>query len=192
MTLFIVGLVIFLGSHSIRIFADDWRSAQVAKLGPHAWKGLYSVVSLAAFIMLVWGYGIARAQPVVLYAPPVWARHLAAPLVLLAFILVVAAYVPGTRIKARVGHPMVAGVKTWAVAHLLANGTLADVILFGSFLVWAILDYIASRRRDRAAGTVYPVGPVSRDITAIVIGIVAWAVFAFWLHGLLFGVRPFR
>jgi uncharacterized membrane protein len=128
---------------------------------------------------------------VVLYSPALWTRHVAAPLTLLAFILIAAAYVPGTRIKARIGHPMIAGVKAWALAHLLANGNLADVVLFGSFLVWAIVDFIASRRRDRVAGTVYATGPVMRDVSAVVIGLVAWAVFAFWLHGPLIGVRPF-
>jgi uncharacterized membrane protein len=191
MALMILGLVLFLGVHSIRIFADQWRSAQIARLGPHKWKGLYAAASLAGFVLLIWGYGLARAQPVVLYSPALWTRHLAAPLTLLAFILIAAAYVPGTRIKARIGHPMVAGVKAWALAHLLANGNLADVVLFGSFLVWAIVDFIALRRRDRVEGTVYATGPVMRDVSAVVIGLVAWAVFAFWLHGPLIGVRPF-
>ena len=126
-----------------------------------------------------------------LYDPPIWTRHAAAALVLGAFVLIAAAYVKGTRIKARVGHPMIAGVKIWAFAHLIANGTLADVVLFGAFLAWAVADYLASRRRDRAAGTVYAVGPVSRDVIAVVVGLVAWAVFALWLHGPLIGVRPF-
>ena len=191
MALMILGLVLFLGVHSTRIFADQWRSAQIARLGPHRWKGLYAAVSLAGFVLLIWGYGLARGEPAVLYSPALWARHLAAPLTLLAFILIAAAYVPGTRIKARIGHPMVAGVKAWALAHLLANGNLADVVLFGSFLVWAIVDFIALRRRDRVAGTVYATGPVMRDVSAVVIGLVAWAVFAFWLHGPLIGVRPF-
>ncbi len=104
--------------------------------------------------------------------------------------MIAAAYVPGTRIKARLEHPMVAGVKVWAFAHLLANGTLADVILFGSFLAWAILNYSAALRRDRAANVVYASGPMSRDLTAVAIGAVAWLLFTFWLHGWLIGVRP--
>jgi uncharacterized membrane protein len=121
----------------------------------------------------------------------VWTRHLASLLTIPAFILLVAAYVPGTRIKRAVGHPMVAGVKSWAIAHLIANGTLADVLLFGTFLVWSIVLYTSSRRRDRAAGTVYVVGPVLRDVIAVVVGLVAWVAFALWLHGPLIGVRPF-
>ena len=130
-------------------------------------------------MLIVYGYGLARQSPVVLYATPAWTRHSAALLTLAAFILITAAYVPETRIKARVGQPMVAGVKVWAFAHLLANGTLADVILFGSFLIWAILNYTAAMRRDRAANVGYVIGPVSRDVTAVAIGAVAWQSLLF-------------
>ena len=191
MTLLLAGLIVFLGCHSVRIFAEPWRTAQIQRLGPKGWKGLYTLVAIAGFALIVWGYGAARLEPTVLYVPPLWTRHVAALLTVPAFILLAAAYVPGTRIKAWIGHPMVAGVKVWAFAHLLANGTLADVALFGSFLAWAIADFVAARRRDRANGTVYVAGPLSRDVAAVAIGLAAWAVFAFWLHGLLIGVRPF-
>lgn len=191
MTALIAGLVVFLGVHSTRIVADDWRTAQVARMGLNRWKLIYTVVSLAGFALLVWGYGQARMAPVVVWNPPVWTRHAASLLVLPAFILIVAGNMRGTRIKHWVGHPMVLGVKVWAFAHLLANGTLADILLFGSFLAWAIVDYVSSRRRDRIAGVVYPPGSAGRDAVAVVGGIVAWAVFGFWLHGLLIGVRPF-
>ena len=190
MTLLIVGLVIFLSVHSVRIVADDWRTAQIAKRGPKAWKGIYAVLSLIGFVLIVYGYGLARQVPAVVYAPPVWLRHLGTVLTIPAFILLAAASVPGTRIKRMVGHPMVLGVKVWAVAHLLANGAVADLVLFGSILVWAGVNYAAARRRDRAAGTVYAVGPASRDVRAVVIGLAVWAVFAFWLHGILIGPRP--
>jgi uncharacterized membrane protein len=190
MALLIVGLVIFLGVHSVRIFADDWRTAQVAKVGPKVWKGSYALLSLIGFVLIVYGYGLARQSSAVLYSTPAWTRYLAALLTLAAFILITAAYVPGTRIKARLRHPMVAGVTVWAFAHLLANGTPADVILFGSFLIWAIFNYAAAVRRDRAANVVYAIGPISRDVRAVVIGAVAWAVFTFWLHEWLIGVRP--
>ncbi|HTN50357.1 MAG TPA: NnrU family protein [Burkholderiaceae bacterium] len=191
MTLLILGLVLFLGVHSVRIVAEGWRGARVAQMGLKPWKGMVTLVSLIGFVLIVWGYGLARQAPVMLYASPVWTRHLAGVLMLPAFVLLAAAYVPGTRIKRAVGHPMVASVKTWAFAHLLANGTLADVVLFGSFLAWAIADYVSARRRDRAAGVVYIVGPTTRDVAAVAIGIVAWVAFAFWLHGWLIGVRPF-
>ena len=190
MLILVLGLLLFLGAHSVRIVAEPWRNDQIARLGEGKWKGLYSLVSLAGLVLIVWGYGQARLDPVVLWSPPVWTRHAAAALTLPAFILIVAGNMRGTRMKRTFGHPMVAGVKVWAFAHLLANGMLADVVLFGSFMVWAIVDYRAARRRDRATGVVYPPGALSRDLVAVVIGTAAWVVFAFWLHQWLFGVRP--
>ena len=191
MTLLILGLVLFLGVHSTRIVADGWRGAQLARLGERAWKGLYSLISIAAFIVLVWGYGQARQQPVVLWSPPLWTRHAAALLMLASALLLVAAYVPRNAFKARLHHPMLLAVQLWAVAHLLANGSLADVLLFGAFLVWAVLDFGSARRRDRIAHTVYAPGTTAGTQTTVGIGVIAWAVFAFWLHGPLIGVRPF-
>lgn len=191
MSYLILGLIIFLGVHSVRVVADEWRAALIARIGEGPWKGLYSLASVIGFVLIVWGYGQARLDPLVLWTPPPWTRHLVPPLTLLTFILVAAAYVPGTRIKAWLGSPMVLGVKLWALAHLIANGTLAATVLFGSFLVWAIVDFTSSRRRDRARSVVYPAGSMARDSIAILIGIVAWVVFALWLHGWLIGVRPF-
>jgi uncharacterized membrane protein len=197
MTMLVLGLVLFLGTHSVRIFADDWRGRRVAAMGANGWKGVYSLLSIAGFVLIVYGYAAARAEPTfvngspLLYAPPLWTRHLATLLVLPAFILLVAAYVPGTRIKRAVGHPMVAGVKIWAFAHLISNGMVHDVVLFGSFLAWAVANYIAARRRDRAAGTVYVTGPVWRDVIAVAVGVFAWFAFALWLHRPLIGVSPF-
>lgn len=191
MTILIAGLVLFLGLHSIRIFADDWRTAQVARMGERKWKALFAIVSLVGLVLIVYGFGQARMTPVFVWTPPVWTRHLAALLLLPAFILIVAGNMRGTKMKARLGHPMVLGTKLWAFAHLLANGRLAGMVLFGSFLVWAVVEYISARRRDRAAGIVYPAGSASRDAIAIVVGTVAWAAFGFWLHGVLIGVRPF-
>jgi len=190
MAVLILGLVLFLGAHSVRIFANDWRSRQVARLGEKGWKGLYTLVSIAGFALIIWGFGLARQQPVLLYVPPMWLRHLNALFTLIAFILVVAAYAPGNHFKAKLGHPMLAGVKTWAFGHLLATGMLHDVVLFGAFLLWAVVDFISARRRDRAAGVTYPAGTVKGDIIVVVAGVVAWAVFAFWLHGWLIGVKP--
>jgi len=191
MTLLILGLVLFLGVHSVRIVADGYRSAFIAQRGRGAWKGLYSIASLVGFVLIVWGYGQARQQPVPLWAPIPGAAHAAALLTLVSFILLAAKDVPGNGIKARVHHPMILGVKVWAFAHLLANHTLADLLLFGSFLVWAIASFAAARRRDRAAGTVYPPGRGSRTLLTVVAGAAVWAIFAFWLHGWLIGVRPF-
>lgn len=186
-----LGLLLFLGTHSIRIVADGWRAEQLARMGENAWKGLYSLASALGLSLIVWGYGLARAEPVVLWDPPGWTRHLASLLTLPAFILIAAAYVPGSRIKAAIGHPMVAGVKVWAIAHLLSNGNLADVLLFGTFLAWAVVDFSSARRRDRAAGVVYRPGSAARDWMVVAAGAGVWALFAGFLHLWLIGVRPY-
>ena len=191
MTALVIGLVIFLGLHSARVVAEGPRRAFIAQRGETAWKALFSVVSLVGFALVVWGYGQARQQPVVLWASPTWLRHAASLLTLASFVLLVAAYVPGNGIKARLHHPMTLGVKVWAFAHLIANNTLADLLLFGGFLVWAIVVYAAAKRRDRAEGKVYAAGRASRTALTVVIGVVAWVAFALWLHGPLIGVRPF-
>ena len=187
----IFGLVIFLGVHSTRMVAGDWRTRTRARVGAGAFKGVYSLASLLGLALIIWGYGVARQQPVLLWSPPAAMRHVAALLTLVTFVLLAAAYVPGNAIKARVHHPMVLGVKVWALAHLLANGTVAHVVLFGSFLAWAVWNYIASRKRDRAEGTVYPPGRAGATAVTVAAGVVAWAVFALLLHGWLIGVKPF-
>lgn len=191
MKLLILGLLLFLGVHSVRIVADGWRSRTIARLGEGPWKGLYTLASLAGFGLLVWGYGVARETPQVLWASPTWTRHLAALLMLASLVLLAAAYVPGNALKARLHHPMVLAVKVWALAHLLANNTLAEVLLFGAFLLWAVLNFRAARGRDRVAGTAYPPGRMGPTLLTVVVGTAAWALLAFWAHGLLFGVRPF-
>ena len=191
MTTLIFGLVIFLGVHSVRIFGEGWRTQTIGRIGALPYKGAYAAASLVGFALIIWGFGMARQQPVQLWSPPTGMRHLASLLTLGAFILLAAAYVPGNGLKARVRHPMVLAVKVWAIAHLLANGNLAHVVLFGSFLVWAVFNFSAARRRDRSAGTVYPPGDAPATIKTVVVGVAAWALFAFWLHGLLIGVRPF-
>ena len=191
MSILIAGLIIFLSLHSVRIVADGWRTEKLAQWGEGAWKGLFSVVSIVGFALIVWGYGLARQQPVVLWVPPVATKHIAATLMLLAMILLVAAYVPGNAIKAKLHHPMILGVKTWAVAHLLANGNGADVVLFGSFLAWAVADFIAARKRDRVVGTVYPAGKAVPTLITVVIGLVVYGGFVAYLHRLLIGVPVF-
>lgn len=186
----VLGLVLFLAMHSVRIVAESWRTQTIARIGARRWKSLYTVVSLLGFGLIVWGFGQARAQPLQLWSPPAGMRHLASLLTMIAFVLLAAAYVPGNSIKARLHHPMVLAVKVWALAHLLANGNLAHVLLFGSFLVWAMLSFRAARQRDRAAGTVYATGQAIGTGITVLAGVLAWALFAFWLHGLLMGIRP--
>ncbi len=209
MGVLIVGLVLFLGVHSVRIVAEGWRGRAIARLGAGPWKGVYSLISFAGLALIMWGYGLARQQPVVLWTPPRALSHLSALLMLAAFVLLVAAYVPGNAIARRLQHPMVLGVKVWALAHLLANGMLADAVLFGAFLVWAVLDFRSARRRPltghrETAGAQPTTGPHpsplpggegvmttgARTATAVAGSLVLWVVFASWAHGWLFGVRP--
>lgn len=191
MIVLLLGLLLFLGVHSVRIVADGWRTRQLARLGEMRWKAMYALLSALGLGLIVWGFGLSRAQPVLLWQPALWTRHLTALLTVPAFILLAATYVPGSRIKAALHHPMLLGVKTWALAHLLSNGKLADLLLFGAFLVWAVLAFRAARRRDRAAGTVYPAGTLAGDVKVLAAGLLAWALFAGFLHQWLIGVRPF-
>ena len=193
MTYLVLGLVLFLGIHSVRIFAEDWRQQRLYSLGEAAWKGIYSLISVAGFVLLVWGYGMARQDPVVLWVPPVATRHIASLLTLVAFVLLAAAYVPRNALKQRLKHPMVLSVKVWALAHLLSNGNLADVVLFGSFLVWAVLSFRAARLRDAAAVMASELSHslTSHTLITVAVGTLAWGVFAFWAHAALIGVRPF-
>jgi uncharacterized membrane protein len=190
MLILVIGLVLFLGVHSVRIVSDPWRSQMLARMGEGAWKGLYSLISAVGLALIVWGYGLARQQPVVLWMPPVGMRHAAALLTLVAFVLLVAAYVPRNGIRARLRHPMVLGVKVWALAHLLSNGSVADVLLFGGFLAWAVASFRAARQRDRALGTTYAPGTAAATGITVVVGVAAWAAFAFWAHAWLIGVAP--
>ena len=167
MIMLILGLVLFLGIHSVRIVAEGLRSGFVARRGVNAWKGVYSLISIAGFVLICIGFGQARQQAVVLWSPPRWTHDVAALLTLIAFILVTAAYVP-------------------------ANGTLADVVLFGSFLVWAVLDFRAARQRRRAgAEPAIGAGKRGRSAIAVVVGVLVWMLFAFHLHQPLIGVAPF-
>lgn len=137
----------------------------------------------------MWGYGLTRSAPE-WWSPPLWTRHLATLLTVPSFVLLTAAFVPKNHFKAALGHPMLAGVTLWAFAHLIANGRPGDVVLFGAFLAWTIVAFISMRRRDRAAGTHYPSGTFSGDLLAAGIGLSAWALFTFYGHQWLIGVRP--
>lgn len=188
MTTLILGLVLFLGVHSVAIAAPGWRSAVIARRGEGLWKGLYSVVALAGFVLIVVGYGLARQQPVVLYTPPTALRHVALLLMVPVFPLLFAAHLPG-RIKQAAKHPMLLATKLWALAHLLANGTAADVLLFGGFLAWAVADRISVKHR---AAPAKPAGAPSarNDAIALVGGLAVYVLFLLWAHAWLIGVSP--
>jgi len=191
MPILILGLVLFLGAHSVRIFADGWRTRMVARIGLRPWKAVFALVSLIGFVLLVIGFGQARHMPVLLYVPPLALKHLNALLTLVAFVLFFAAHGPPSHFRAWLHHPMAAGAAVWAFGHLLATGFLHDVVLFGAFLAWAVVDFLAGRRRDRAENIQYAAGTAKGDIGAVAIGVIVWALFAFWLHVLLIGVNPF-
>jgi uncharacterized membrane protein len=184
----IIGLGLFFGLHSVSIIAPAWRDRMFAKVGEGPWKGLYSLLSIAGFVLVIYGYGLARRDPVILYSTPVWVRYITAVLMLPVFPLLLAAYLPG-RIKAVTKHPMLAATKFWALAHLLVNGALGDVLLFGSFLVWAVADRISLKRRPVREIRAAPAAGYN-DMIAVVLGLVLYALFVQWLHIWLFGVSP--
>jgi len=191
MTILVLGLLLFLGVHSIRIVAAPWREAQIARLGRNAWRGGYSLISAVGLGLIIWGFSLARGQGPQLWLPPTWARHITILLTLPAFVLLVAADLRGSQLRAVVRHPMLLGVLLWAVGHLVANGSLADLLLFGGFLAWSAVDLWSVRRRDQLAGTPAPEVKPGRDLKVVLVGLVAWLVFGLWLHGWLIGVRPF-
>lgn len=188
MATLIAGIVLFFATHSVAIVAPDWRDTTAARLGGAAWRALYAIVAVAGFVLMVWGYGIARQNPVVLYQSPIGLHHLTVLLMLPVFPLLLAAYLPG-RIRTATKHPMLAATKLWAFAHLLANGTLADVLLFGSFLIWAVADRISFRSRSQRA---IPAAPPSKlnDWIAVIGGLTLYVFFVLWAHVRLFGVAP--
>ena len=188
MSRLVFGLAIFFAVHSVRIVAPAWRDRMVERLGAGAWKIGYSLASLAGFLLILSGYAAARAEPVLLWSPPVWTRHLALLLMLPVFPLLVATYVP-SRLKAAAKHPMLVAIKFWALAHLLANGMLADVVLFGSFLAWAVVDRISVKRRP-APATPAARPSIVNDAVVILAGLALYALFLMVLHTRLFGVAP--
>lgn len=187
----VAGLVLFLGMHAVRIPDDQRRSGMMARLGKNKYRGIYTAVSIAGLVLIVVGYGQARLDPVFVWSPPAATRHVAALLMLFSMILLAACYVPMNHIKARLQHPMTLAVKMWALAHLLSNGTLADIVLFGSFLVWAILLFKSARKRAIPMGFSGD-GPTKvGTMMTVVVGVLAWLVFAAWLHVHLIGISPF-
>lgn len=192
MLVLILGIVVFLGIHSVRIVAPQWRLARIAQWGEGKWKGLYSLVSLVGLVLLVWGFGMARPEAPILYEPPVWMKHIVLLLMLFAFIFLGLFIAKAGKLKPALKHPMLIAIKTWALAHLLANGDLASLILFLSFLAWAVFDRIALKRQARAglAPAVIAPGPASNDVIGIAIGLVLYGLFIWKLHALLIGVSP--
>jgi uncharacterized membrane protein len=193
MTQLILGLILFLGVHSVRIWADGWRNQTIEAYGEKTFKGVHALVSLLGFYLLIVGYGEARLETVALWNPPVFTKHISILLMLFSSILLMAAYVPRNHLKMRLGHPMVLSVKVWALSHLLANGNLADLLLFGSFLIWAVLNFRSARARDRVLlaenqSTDQP--KMLATLITLVGGMAIWALITFVLHAKVVGVAP--
>jgi uncharacterized membrane protein len=189
MTIFVAGLLVFFGIHSVSIVALGWRDALARRLGENGWKGLYSLVSIASLVAMIYGYGIARQIPVTVYVPPMSLRHLALLLMLPVFPLLIAAYLPG-RIKRRSRNPMLLAVILWAVSHLLSNGTLNDLLLFGSFLAWAVADLVSVSRRSHVRPVPSAPALAMNDVIAVVAGLGLYIFVLLWAHARVIGVSP--
>lgn len=190
MTILIFGLILFLGTHSVRIFADPWRSAMIKNVGDGKWKGFYSLISILGFMLIIFGYGQARFENIQIWSPPLWTWHVTALISVIAFVLVSAAYVPNNAIKNTLKDPMILGVKTWAFAHLISNGSLSGILLFGSFLVWSVLDYrTCKNRRGKLAGMTTE-SSVAMTLITLAIGLGFWTLFALYGHQALIGISP--
>lgn len=187
MFILILGLLIFLGVHSVRIFAPAWRKRRIAAIGDAPWRGFYSLTALIGFALIAWGFVIARPDAPILYEPPVWMKHIALALMPFAFISLMVFAFPAGRLKPVLKHPMLVSVKIWALAHLLANGDLASLLLFGAFLAWAVADRISIKRRD---DDIPAPGPAKWDIMAAIAGVLVYVVFVWRLHEWLIGVTP--
>lgn len=183
----ILGLVLFIGTHSLSIFALNFRNSMAAR-SALGWKAIYSLASLAGLVLIVRGYGELRMTPTVLYVAPKWTYHLVATLMLPVFILFFAPYFPG-RISRAAKHPQLVAVKLWALSHLLVNGMLADVILFGVFLAWAVVNRISLKRREARPVPGLPASNTN-DIILVVLGLIAYGAFVMHLHEALIGVNP--
>ncbi|MBB4572094.1 NnrU family protein [Rhizobium lentis] len=191
MALLIVGIILFLGVHLVRVVAPGLRRSMIASFGERGWRAGYSIASILTLILLIYGFGQARQVTGVLYNPPVWTAHIAITLMVIAMICLVASLLPAGHIATKTKHPMVLSVKIWALAHLLANGETSSVLLFAAFLAWGVILRISLKRRERAGEiTLRPFVSAKYDLYAVVIGIVAWALIIWKLHEWLIGVSP--
>jgi uncharacterized membrane protein len=186
MTELAAGLILFLGAHSISIIAPAWRDQVAAKIGLRSWQGIYAVIALVGLILIVRGYSDVRNQTAILYQFPRWMQAISSTLMLPVFPLLLAAYLPGM-IKTAAKHPMLVAVKLWALAHLLANGSVADVVLFGSVLAWAVADRISLKRRTPRPTPAAPPGRWN-DLIAIIGGMLIYAVILNGGHRWLTGM----
>ncbi|HEX8827497.1 MAG TPA: NnrU family protein [Xanthobacteraceae bacterium] len=186
----ILGLVVFLGTH-VFVTMRDRRAALVSRIGERPYRGLFSLVSIVGILLIAYGFAAYRAAGMItLWYPPAWTRHIVEVLMWPASIMIAAAYIPGN-IKRVLKHPMLAGVKTWAFAHLCANGDLGGIILFGSVLAWAVYDRITLKRRADPGAPPIPIGGTKNDIIAIIVGTIIYLALGFVFHPIVIGVPAF-
>ena len=191
MTLLICSIVLFLVLHSLRVFAPRWRQRTIDRMGINAWRGLYSLLSIASLVLLIYAFGASRAETPILYVPPMFMTHITLTLMLISMILLMASILPAGKIAVWVKHPMITSVKIWAFAHLLSNGELNSVLLFGGFLIWAVLVRISAKRRERAGEKVVrDFVSTQYDIASVIGGVALYAVILLYLHQMLIGVSP--
>ena len=190
MAILILGLVIFLGLHSTRIVSESGRKKAIARFGEGPWKGIYSALSVIGFVLIVWGFARARYNAPALWTPPAGARHITMLLMLVALILLASYLFKRSHITAAVHHPMLWSVLAWSAGHLIANGSAADLVLFGAFLVWSAADLASAYARDRRNAVVYPAPEIRATASAVVVGLVVYALLIGGLHLWLFGVSP--
>ena len=187
MLLLVVGLIFFLGIHSVRIVAPAWRDERIAAVGENRWKGIYSIVSLISFALIIYGYYLARQNSSDLYEPFTGLYHLVLMLMLASMILLGAFNVGASFIKRAVRHPFLMAIILWSASHLMMNGDAASVLLFGAFLVWAVVDLVSALSRPETAA---PAPVVRNDIIAVISGLVIYLLLLWKLHEWLFGVVP--
>jgi uncharacterized membrane protein len=192
MTILILGLVIFLGLHSTRIVSESGRARAIARIGEGPWKGIYSALSAIGLILIIWGFALARYDAPLLWTPPVGARHFTMLLMLASLIVLASSHFKRSHIAVMVRHPMLWAVLLWSLGHLIANGSVADLVLFGAFFVWSVVDLMSSYARDRGNGVVYAAPEFRATAGAVAAGLVVYALLIGGLHLWLFGVSPFR
>lgn len=186
----VIGLFLFLGIHSVRIFADPFRTAFVEAQGVGKWKGLYSIISILGFVLIVVGYGQAKVENVVIWTPPLWTWHVTISLTLIAFVFMTSAYVPNNAIKAYLKDPMILGVKTWAFAHLISQGSLAGMLMFGCFLIWAIFDFKSCRARRAGIEAIEQNSSKLMTLMTLLVALALWVIMLFYGHALIIGIHP--
>ena len=190
LAIMILGLAVFIAPH-VFVTRREARAGLIARIGEGGYKGLFSLVSIVGVILIAWGFARYRATGWIdVWSPPGWMHHVTVALMWPSIIFIAAAYIPGN-IKRALKHPMLVGVKLWAFAHLLNNGDLGSIVLFGAILAWAVFDRISLKRRTDPGAPPIPIGGWGNDILAIVVGTLVYLALGLVFHPLVIGVPVF-